>query len=224
MKELSTFCQIKITLFFLLALVCFSLGVSCGSNDEASKKLAEEDQQYKNAEERAYAHIYVSPISLSAPIGGFLLLRKGTDVCALRFTNIQRGGDAKPPTPFHSGEESTYAEYDWFYQGDGSSDLTKPNVKSGHSKLSKKATVGFFVRQLAWPRGDPFVRCGPLRLEWSYPSHVYMTNAKGEDLGFEIAPTKWKEISEINVRDTRLKWYRYDEKRGRTYIPVDTLW
>ena len=65
-----------------------------------------------------------------APIGHFLLVQKGKDVCAIRFTEHHRGHDSSPPTLFSSGEETLYAEYDWFYQGDGSGDFTKSNAAS----------------------------------------------------------------------------------------------
>jgi hypothetical protein len=121
--------------------------------------------------------------------------------------------------------DSQYAQYDWFYQGDGSGDFTKPNVESGHRKLYRKSPVGLF-----WPfvlaRGDTAVRCGPFRLGWNYPTQVGFntTYRKEGDVGNELAPTKWKEVSEVNAKDLRLKWYRLDYARKDIDIPIDELW
>ena len=38
------------------------------------------------------------------------------------------------------------------------------------------------------------------------------------------APTKWTDISQVIAFDPRLRWYRYDENREDTYIPIDQLW
>jgi len=212
--------------YFLLAFMCLATLVSCRGDDVAKKKLAEVDQLYRAAEERARNGTLVGPVSVSALISRFLLVRNGPHVCALRFTDIHRGGDARPPTWWQEGGESEYAEYDWYYQGDGSGDFTKSNVESDHRKLYQKPAVG--IGGLLFPRGRNAIRCGsfPSRLGWSYPSHVWFhtTNRREDDVGNELAPTKWKEISEVNVHDSRLKWYRYDEERKRTYIPLDKLW
>jgi hypothetical protein len=51
--------------------------------------------------------------------------------------------------------------------------------------------------------------------------HIYGT--KLGDQGIELAPTRWSAISELNVRDAKLRWVRYDENRAVTYIPTDDL-
>jgi len=44
------------------------------------------------------------------------------------------------------------------------------------------------------------------------------------DYGFELAPTPWTDIKDVNIKDPRIKWYKYDEKRERFFIPIDKLW
>jgi hypothetical protein len=39
-----------------------------------------------------------------------------------------------------------------------------------------------------------------------------------------LAPTPWKEISEVNLSDPRIRWYTYDEKREWKVIPIDKIW
>ena len=98
---------------FLLGLMILANGVSYGSDDSVMKVLSERDQQYRAAEERARTGTLISPLSISAPVGRFLLVRNGSNACALRFTDTHRGGDARPPSWWQEGGESEYAEYEW---------------------------------------------------------------------------------------------------------------
>jgi hypothetical protein len=159
---------------------------------------------------------------VTAPIGRILLIRKGKDTCAVRFTEFHRDHDAKKPTVFNSGDETFGAEYDWYCQEDGSHDLTKPNVKSGHRSLVRKPLIGFF--RLAFQTGETFIKCGPFKLWWWYPSFVsFYGGPEQGDYGVEITPTRRKDIKGVNTLETRLKWYRYDERRKAIYVPLDEL-
>jgi hypothetical protein len=163
-------------------------------------------------------------MNVSAPLDHFLLIRKDKDICAVRFTEFHRGHDAKPGTIFNSGEETLYAEYDWYYQGDGSGDFTKPRLKSGHRKLVRKPLIG--IGRLAFQTGTINVKCGPFELGWIYPNHVAFFKRKEYLVhGVELAPSKEQEISEVRVNDPCHKWYQYDEKeeRKRFSIPLDEL-
>jgi hypothetical protein len=158
-----------------------------------------------------------------APLGRFLLVRKDKAVCALRFTKARRGHDIKPTTVFHSGEENFFAEYDWYFQGDGSGNFARRGVLSGHRRLHRKPLIG--IGRLAFQTGQVHVNCGTFRdLLWLYPTRVsfYGGSRRGDD-GIEMAPTKWADIKEVDVHDPRLKWYRYEENRQSIYIPLEDL-
>ena len=163
--------------------------------------------------------------AVGAPLGRFLLVRKDKDkaVCAVRFTKAQRGHDEKPATIFNSGDESFSAEYDWYFQGDGSGDFTQPNVMSGHGRLAQGALKG--IGRMAFQTGQVRVTCGTFdRLFWLPAGRIgFFEGAHRGNYGIELAPTKWAEIKEVNVLDPRLKWYRYDENRDPVYIPLDNL-
>lgn len=158
-----------------------------------------------------------------APLGRFLLIRKDKRVCAVRFTKAQRGHDAKPGTTFNSGEESFSAEYDWYFQGDGSGDFTQSGVLSGHEQLARKPLKG--IGRFAFQTGQIYVKCGPFKLRWMFPTRVafYSTGVTPGDYGIELAPTKWAEIKEVDVLDPRLKWYRYDANRKPVEIPLNNF-
>ena len=185
---------------------------------------AEVERKYKALEQSANENATVTYMNASAPIGRLLLIRNGKDCCAVRFTEFHRGHDAKPSTIFNSGDETLYAEYDWYFQGDGSGDFTKSNVKSGHEKLKRGPMVG--IGRFSFQIGTTAISCGPFSLSWIYPNNVgfHLSNTKEDDIGNELAPTKWKDLHEIDIREPRVRWYRFDEKRKDIIIPVDHLW
>lgn len=184
---------------------------------ETESTLEERERQYYSA-----AEIY--PGGVRAPIGRFLLMRRGKDLCALRFTEFHRGHDAKPPTLFHSGHESFYAEYDWFYMQNEEGSFTGPKVDSGHRKVDRQPLVGLMWGRLGFQLGTTEVKCGPFYPKWSYPSMInFYEGTDSFFSGIELAPTKWKEISEVNPRDPRLIWYRYNEEQQHIFIPLEDL-
>lgn len=176
----------------------------------------------------AYGNAMICAICIAPPVGRWTLLRKGKDLCAVRFTAFHR---AHPKDKsIRENQESFFANYDWVYQGDGSGKFSKPNVKSGHSQADKKPNIWRF------PRGSNYIECGPLKATWTYPNgialiardfHPEKTNRSND---IEIAPTGWMEITQVNSQDPRLAWHRYDPVRdlGRIQdeaiiIPVERL-
>lgn len=172
----------------LLPMACLLVEVLCVSSGWAMDS-AERDRAYAAEEQSSRKMATLTYMNASAPLGRFLLVRKGRDVCALRFTEFHRGHDAKPPSLFHSGEETLYAEYDWFYQGDGSGDFTKADVESGHRKLVRKPLVGL-IHPFVFQTGTVEVRCGPFVLSWLYPNNVgFRSWSQKRDESVDLAPT-----------------------------------
>jgi hypothetical protein len=80
---------------------------------------------------------------------------------------------------------------------------------------------------LIWQPGKPEVKCGSLNLLWGNKGFVCFFERKDKpgEYGIKLAPTPWTSISEVNVLDPRVKWYRYDEKQKKEInIPIDKLW
>jgi hypothetical protein len=173
-------------------------------------------------EKRTRTHARVDWHQVGAPFGRFLLIRKGTSTCAVRFTEFHRGNNAKPPTLFSSGDESHHAEYDWYWQADGSGDFRKPNVQSGHAKLIQKPLLG--IGSFAFQTGKVHVRCGPFKLLWHYPVAVSF-DVRGEcsDQRTELAPTALKNIGDITGNNPDTRWYKCDQTRKSLLIPLDEL-
>jgi hypothetical protein len=173
-------------------------------------------------EEVAKTHARIDWHQIGAPLGRLLLIRKGASTCAVRFSEFHRGNNAKSPTVFNSGHESHHAEYDWYWQADGSGDFRRPNVQSGHGKLIQKPLQG--IGRIAFQTGRVYVRCGPFKLLWHYPVSVSFDDKGGcENDITELAPTKWKETREVDIGDSSIRWYRCDEDRKSLLIPLDAL-
>jgi hypothetical protein len=176
----------------------------------------------------------ISKSAVSAGVGYFLLLRTNNLSCAIRFTDykivsggypVSYSGDYSYNNTYSEGnarfESRSYAEYDYFYQNDYSSDFKKSGVKIGHEKL---AGIGWFWNPMNQD-APTVVKCGSLMLQIQTPVAVtFFEGVEPRDQGIELAPTKWQDINEINLNDPRVKWYRYDKTRQNIRIPVEDLW
>ena len=152
---------------------------------------------------------------IGAPLKYWVLLRKNSSVCALRFDGFrhERAIDGIPS----SATSSFYATYEWYYQRDGSQDLKKSNVRTGHGEASRLPNI--------WriERGTRFVDCGSIRAQWSYPHLIYLIDrnyriaydpkVSDQPNNIEIALTGWRKIEDVDATDPRLVWYRYDHQR-----------
>src|SRR5262245_40658914 len=159
---------------------------------------------------------------VAAPFGRVLLIRGPKGQCAVRFTEYQRGHDAKPPTVFSSGEESHYATYEWAYQADGSGGFTNRNATRGTGRVSCGACRG--IGRFWFQSGDPYLKCGPLTTFWLPPSSVsFAEEGTCQTSTYQLSPTGWQDISKANANDARLHWFQCDEKRSSYRIPLEDL-
>lgn len=158
--------------------------------------------------------VIIAPNAVMVPMGRIILVRKGSQHCAIKFTEFRTG----------KTEEDEFARYESYYQGDGTGDFLKKNVQIKKGELSAPKPRG--IGRLAFSFGNRNVLCGPIKLQWSGKGWVYFFYEGQEqgDYGIEIAPTKWTDISRVNVFDPRIKWYRYDSKRNDIVISIDQLW
>ena len=102
-------------------------------------------------------------------------------------------------------------------------DFWKTNVKYSENELEFPKPRG--IGRFAFSFGQK-IFCGPVELLGFGKGTVYFFSRRQEegDYGIELAPTKWTHLSQINVFDKRLKWYRYDSKRTNIEIAIDDLW
>lgn len=168
--------------------------------------------------------VHIAPNSVGVPLGKILLVRKGSSYCALKFTKFWTENESKVGTLFVAAGSDEYALYESYYQGDKTGDFSKRNVESKKAKLSSLKPRG--IGRLAFSFGNRQIKCGNIKLEWFSTGSLffYREGRKESDFGIELAPTKWSDISQVNVFDSRLGWYRYDKNRERLSIPIDKLW
>ena len=158
--------------------------------------------------------VHIGKTAIVMPLAKILLVRRESDYCAIKFTEFWTG----------KTEEDVYAMYESCYQGDKTGDFSKKNVKLQKDKLAFPKPRG--IGRLAFSFGNRNIRCGPLKLQWAGRGSVFFY-AEGQeqgDHGIELAPTIWTDISEVDVFDQRIKWYRYEEQRKRMNISIDQLW
>lgn len=192
---------------------------------DSQQQLISDEARISAAEQRAKDTIVISHGGVAPTLGRFLLVRRGADTCALRFTRFWREGRRIAPTWWTSGEDSAFAEYEWVHQADGSGDVRKPNVMAGRATLSHRPTYGLPVHGLQFRPSAGIARCGPFRLAWNYPDFVGVNaQVSATDDPNELAPTKWTSLSEVDSSDARLRWFRFDLNRARTETTVDKLW
>jgi len=184
--------------------------------------------------------IYFSGVQV--PLNTILLIRINNDYCALKFLRTWDEVDDKTLAEFANGirdggisaetarEASLkkYATYESYYPMAGASAFTKNDLRKEKRTASLLPLRGPF-RPFIYQPGNGCVECGPNKLLWEYKTFVsFVPLGKGsksrQDYGYEFAPTQWSNISQVNVLDPRITWYRYDEKRERLFISIDSLW
>ena len=158
--------------------------------------------------------VHIGPNGVVMPLWKILLVRRDSEFCALKFTKFWTG----------KTEEDKYATYESHYLSHKTGNFLNKNVKFKINKLSFPKPRG--IGRFAFSFGKKNIQCGSIKLWWGGGGSVYFfpTSQTQGDYGIELAPTKWTDISQVNVFDSRLKWYKYDENRKRINIPVDQLW
>lgn len=199
---------------FVMALLSVVFMQSAHSLTRADTYRMEEDA---NTDPKVYA--YISPVEIAAPLGYFLVVNKGNDICAIRFTTFRRGNDAKKPSLFNGGEENLYAEYDWYYLGND----PKFERATGHEQLNRSRTVqilGFHGFLL----GKREINCGNSSLIWRYPVAITFMGSGGTYLpDTRIGITPWTDFSQLNLNSPLIKWFLYDPDRKREFIQIDKI-
>ncbi len=164
--------------------------------------------------------VLIGPNGMIMPLGRILLIRKGSDYGAVKFTKFWTGKKGKT-------EEDRYETYESYYQDDKTGDFSNKNVRFKKDVLSSPyPRWSLFGHPMVLFGVNKQIKCGPISLWWTGRGTVYFFDRFQEegDYGIELAPTPWTDISQVNVFDPRIKWYRYDGKRKRVIIPIDKLW
>ncbi len=185
---------------------CFLIGMMA-----AAKRIGADGQEGV----RIYATqlVHIAPHFVSMPIGRIVLIRRGSEYCAVKFAEAWKG----------KTESARFQNYESYYQGDGTGDFSNENVQFAKDTLVDRQSVLGRLYPVPFGHRNLYIKCGAVKLLWSDSGTLYFSESPGRG-GVELAPTKWTDIFHVNVFDPRLKWYRYDEKRKDMFVPVDRLW
>lgn len=158
--------------------------------------------------------VIIAPNALRIPTEKMLLVRKNDKYGVVKLSDTESAGKY--------GRQS--ARFVCFYQKDGSGDFSKPNVRITEGELSQSKPIG--IGRLAFDFGNKDIKCGPIRLGWSGEGWIYFygTKQKQGDYGIQLAPTNWSHISEVNVLDERVFWYKYDLGRPTVTVALEDIW
>jgi hypothetical protein len=211
-----------------LLLVPVLLGMTKGS--------ARADRQEPGPDE---VGIYFSGVKM--PLNRIIMLRKDGRYCALKFISawseldeerlqklakdIRQGGVIADSA--REAATKKYAKYESYYSRNGAP------INGDKDLVRKEGTASLLplrgpFRPFVYQPGNGCVECSGIKLLWSYKTGVsFIPLGKGsdeKDYGIELAPTPWTRIEDVNAKDLRVKWYRYDAKRVATFIAVEELW
>lgn len=153
----------------------------------------------------------VGPRAVGVPKGAFLLVRKGKAFGAIKFTSIEPG----------EIKLMGKAAYESFFQGDGSGSFLSANVVKRSGELSTKPLTG--IGRFSFGGGKRKLQIGDWAFAYHFPAWVSMWPfGKDErDHGYEFAPTSAREITEVDVFDKRLQWFKYDSNTSTTLLLSD---
>ena len=188
-------------------------------------------QSQQDLTELATDFAQVSDGSARSPLGSFLLLRRGQEVCAVKFVSFNRKRDETPATAFTSGEETTAASYESIYLSTDTMGLNAALAVRIRATTTNSASIGL-GHVIALKLGAKLgVRCGPHTFLAMGVPHVtsavefpegYRTSAE-----WGMAPTAFEDLSRIDLRHPKLIWYDFKSagtsKRRDLRIPRTSL-
>ncbi len=159
--------------------------------------------------------ILIGRLGIGMPIGRILIVRVGQKYCAMKFTRSWLG----------ETENDHYSSYEFYYQGDGSGNFSKSNVVFGTGELFfPRVRGGMFIFPMIIGSKD-IINCGEIHLKWTHtPNWVFFEDSKNDGYVIELSPTPYTSIAAVNVLDSRIRWYMYDESRENRKLSIDQLW
>jgi len=106
--------------------------------------------------------VIIAPNVIVVPLGKILIIRKNLEYGAVKFTKFWTG----------KTEEDRYAEYESYYQGDKTGNLSNKNVQLNKEKLAAPKPRG--IGRFAFSFGNRNIQCGPIRLQWSERFSIFL--------------------------------------------------
>ena len=176
---------------FLLLLTVIQSGCVAASN---------ESECFASATRHAQsANFLISPSNVCVPEGFFLVLRGKNWEGLVRFYDVR---------DVNLSKLEGCARYEIHMQAAGRAAADDGRLSVSSGAVASLGSVG--VHPLVVERGTQTISAGAAKLWYGYPTCLTLT----DDL--EVAPTPWRTIEEVNLRDKRLRWYRLDPSGTRS--------
>ncbi len=140
--------------------------------------------------------VLVREHALNMPVGRILLAHRGKGYCALQFTASTWSADES---------SATYAAH---YIPDAATRFAdvKPEKNAVHQK-EPLPIIGRF----AMSRTEDGIFCGKITLRGNGGPNGTAWVYFDEEKTLQLAPTKWRDIRDVNLSDPALKWFRYGD-------------
>jgi len=154
----------------------------------------------------------MGPGEVGIPTGFYLLIRKGSQIGAVRFTSAQSN-----PVP-----GTGTANYESYFPADASGSFRSTAIRKQSGEIDLKPLKG--IGRLAFQTGKDLIKVGDWSFRSTAPGTINMWPYRGsqKDYGFEFAPTSARQVGEIDASDKRLRWFRFDPN-ARVNLPVSDL-
>jgi hypothetical protein len=147
-----------------------------------------------------------------APLGNFLLVRKGGFRCAIRVDSFGHEGENRTATILRQSGSTKVAVYTSYYRSDGQDDLLKPGYRLYTGKLEDRPAIG--VGRLATSSGAVHPECGELRVLWSFPTWIEFY----PDADVEIAITRITDPHRLRFSESKIRWFTIDKSQSRNSV------
>ena len=193
-------------------------------------EVKDEDLIKENALTTKNKIVGIGNAGIEIPLGYYGLFRKGNKVCAVRF--LESGKNKQQEGFVWDRMYYNYSIYEWYYTEDNN--FKEKNVKHGIGKSTSYQIPFLGTPGVSFDNFD--IKCDKLYMKRDHWLVLYFITGKTykmtreeiekeiENEGFEIAPTKWKNIEEVDLNDKRLKWYKGLPVKRLTDISIDDLW
>ncbi|MDH0864555.1 hypothetical protein [Mitsuaria sp. GD03876] len=147
------------------------------------------------------------------PIGDRLtLIRAGSRLCAVRFSDPVTLNDSSRPSTFSSGDPTRKVDVE-ISEADWPVDGKAPIWRRRTVTLSMGAMVG--LGHWSVLKGKSTIKCGATLFGWMYPRGLGVLDGRAE-----VSPTAWQSIGDVNLQDKKMAWHLLDSSGNRGWIAV----
>lgn len=155
-----------------------------------------------------------TPYCITMPMNRLVLVRSGEHFGAFKILRLaSRKGVVNG------------AKYEYWYQGDGSADLSEQNVAHGSGIVFERYRK-VDDTEVEDAGSELNIKAGRLWVEWSSGNHIYVQphwteNGNPVTERPEITATPWSDVSQVDVMSPDLRWIKAPMMTNETsYLPT----